>query len=421
MALLARQEGVGDPRCRYYDYLNYSAYYAFLEEVEQQLAAEPETVVARLQNIQSFLANRSGAVATFAGSEASIAVNAPLVDAFFADIASEEREYPVYDLTVPPVREGFAIDGNIQYNCNCAAFSQIGAEPDYALNVIGSLVADQLLIPILRDQMGAYDAFCGIDGDFAMYLISYRDPNVKATFNVYDSIPEKLAAMELTQDQIDGYIMQQYSELAKPAGELSGAVDALTRVLHGRPADEKLQQMRACKSVTPESVKNAAGVFTLLMEKGCRGTVGPIGTLQANSDLYDAIQNPFHTEDLTQVSFSDVAEDHEFRDAIYYAFTSGMMLPKEEGLFAPDEPATVGDFLGGLYMLIGGANNDPEACREALAAYGLVDAEQDLDAELHEDLLCNILAALGAGITTDTPDEAVPRADLANLFAQLAQ
>ena len=420
VALYSRQEGVGDPRSRYYDYLNYTSYYAFLEELEAQMASEPETVVARLQNVQSFFTNRSGAVATFAGNEASIAVNAPLVDTFFADIASEEREYPAYDLPVPPIREAVSVDGNIQYNCNCAAFSQIGVEPDYSLNVIGSLIADQLLIPVLRDQMGAYSVWCGTDGDYAMYLISYRDPNVKATFDLYDSISEKLAAMELTQEQIDGYIMQQYSSLAKPAGELGGAVTAMTNILHRRPADEKLQQMRAYKSVTPESVKAAAEAYAKLMEKGCRGTVGPIGTLQANSDLYDAIQNPFHTEDLTQVSFSDVAEDNEHHDAIYSAFTSGMMLPKEDGLFAPDEPATVGDFLGGLYMLIGGGSNDPDACKETLVGYGLVAADQDLNAELHEDLFCNILTALGAGFSTDTPDAAVPRADLADVFVQLA-
>ena len=268
--------------------------------------------------------------------------------------------------------------------------------------------------------MGAYSVWCGTDGDYAMYLISYRDPNVKATFDLYDSIPEKLAAMELTQEQIDGYIMQQYSSLAKPAGELGGAVTAMTNILHRRPADEKLQQMRAYKSVTPESVKAAAEAYAKLMEKGCRGTVGPIGTLQANSDLYDAIQNPFHTEDLSQVSFSDVAEDNEHHDAIYAAFTSGMMAAKEEGLFAPDEPATVGDFLGGLYMLIGGGSNDPDACKETLVGYGLVAADQDLNAELHEDLLCGLLTAIGAEMTTDTPDAAVTRADLADLFVQLS-
>ena len=420
IALYARQEGIGDPRMRYYDYLNYTAYYAFLEELEQQMAADPEAVAARLQNLQSFLANRTGAVAAFAGNEASIALNRPLAEAFFADMTAEVREYPVYDLPVPPTKEAISVDGNIQYNLMCASFSQLGMEPDYALDVIGSLIGDQLLYPVLRDQMGAYSVWCGMDDDTAMYIISYRDPNLKATFDLYESIPEKLAALELTQDLIDGYILNAYSALAKPAGELKGAVDELTRILHCRPADETLQKMRACKSVTPESVKASASYYAALSEKGPRGTVGPIGTLQENSDLFDAIQNPFHTEDLSQMSFSDVADDSEYHDAIYAAFTSGIMLPKEDGIFAPDEPATVGDFLGGLYMLIGGGSNDPDSCKDTLVEYGLIAADQDLSAELHEDLFCDILTALGAGFTTDTPDAAVSRADLADVFVQLS-
>ena len=138
-------------------------------------------------------------------------------------------------------------------------------------------------------------------------------------------------------------------------------------------------------------------------------------------DLYDAIQNPFHTEDLTQVSFSDVAEGSEHYDAIYAAFTGGYMLPKEDGIFAPDDPATVGDFLGGVYMLIGGGSNDPEACKEVLVGYGLVSADQDLNAEMNEGFLCGLLQALGAGMSTDNPEAPVSRADLADLFVQLTQ
>ena len=116
-----------------------------------------------------------------------------------------------------------------------------------------------------------------------------------------------------------------------------------------------------------------------------------------------------------------MAEGSEHYDAIYAAFTGGYMLPKEDGIFAPDEPATVGDFLGGLYLLIGGGSNDPEGCRDALVSYGLVSADQDLNAEMTEGFLCSLLQALGAGMATDTPEATVSRADLADLFVQLTQ
>ncbi|MBR5962158.1 MAG: insulinase family protein [Clostridia bacterium] len=419
MALTKRQAGIDDPNTRMQEYLNNIPFYTFLENVEQQIAAEPESVVARLQAIQSFLANRTGAVATIAGNENTIAVNAPLVDTFFADLPAEERAYPAYDLPVPGMKEGLSVDGNIQYNCIGASFKQLGIEPNYAYNIIGTIITDQLLIPVLRDQMGAYGVTCGMSDNTGLMIYSYRDPNVKATFDLYDSIPEKLAALELTQEQIDGYIMSQYSAIARPAGELTGAVAQITSVLRELPEDERLKMMRDYKSVTPETVKNAAAVYALLNEKGARGTAGSIGALQANSDLYDVILNPFHTEDLSRVSFSDVAEDNEHHDAIYAAFTSGLIQPKEETLFAPDEPATVGNFLGGLYMLIGGGSNDPEACKAGLSAGGLLSADQDLNAELNEGFLSSILAAMGAASPTETPDAAVSRAELAELFIQL--
>ena len=235
VALDNRQEGIGDPNCRYYDYITYIPYYEFLADLEKQMDSDPKTVVAHLQSVQSFLADRCGAVSTFAGNEASIVLNAPLVDAFFADMASEARDYPVYDLPEPAMREAIAVDTGIQYNCIAASFSQIGAEPDYAFKIIGTLIRDKVLIPILRDQMGAYGVYSGMDGDYALYLISARDPNVQATFDLYDSIPERLRNMELTQDQIDGYIMNAYSDLAKPEGELTGAVTAMADILEGMP------------------------------------------------------------------------------------------------------------------------------------------------------------------------------------------
>ena len=423
IALYARQEGIGDPKCRYYDYLNYTSYYAFLEDLEIRIAENPDEVLARLQNVQSFLANRSGAIAAFAGNEKSIALNAPLVDDFFAGMPLEAREYPVYNLPVPQLREAIAVDGNIQYNCAAASFSQIGAEPDYALSVIGQLIVDKLLMPILRDQMGAYTLFCGMDDNTALYLISYRDTNIKATFDVYDSIPEKLAGFDLTQAELDGYILNCYSVLAKPGGELSDATAEIERIIQERPADEKLQIMRAYKSVTPETVRASAEVFTLLAEKGPHGTVGPIGALQENAGLYDTVINPFHTEDLTQAGFDDVTEDNEHYEAIRFAYESGMITPKADGIFAPDDPATVRDYLGGLYLLLGGGTADAEACRDLLAGYGIVSAEEDLDAELTEEFLCRVLNAVAGQelMTTDTPDAVVKRGELADLYFQLNQ
>ena len=69
--------------------------------------------------------------------------------------------------------------------------------------------------------------------------------------------------------------------------------------------------------------------------------------------------------------------------------------------------------------MLGGPAGDPEGARAWLAGYGLVAADEDLDAPLNEQLFCDIMQAIGVGYTTDTPDVAVPRGDLADVLYQL--
>lgn len=419
--LVYRQLGISDESNRYANYMNFLDYYDFLSELEQTVQEHPEEVSARLENVQRFLANRSGAVAVAAGSEASLALNRPLADAFLAGLDDTVREPVSFDLPVPAKKEGLIIDSNIQFNLISMPWHVLDPEAEgNAYSALAQLVSDQLLIPDLRDKAGAYGAYCESDLS-EMYLYTYRDPNVSETFAYFDALPDRVSSLDADQETIDRYIISTYSDLAKPEGELSGAIKAINRRIDGAPDDVTLQAMQALKTANPETLKVFAAYLADMMNTDIRGTAGASSGINANADMFDAVLNPFNTEDLSQIALTDVPEDHEHYQAIRFAVENGCMSLREDGTFSPDDPATVGDFLGGLYILIGGGSNDPEGCREVLASYGLISADQDLDAELSEGLLCDILAALGAGMTTDDPAAAVTRADLADLFMQLMQ
>ena len=105
MLLIIRQTAIDDPYMRLAGYIGDLDYYAFLEQVEAQLEEDPQPVIDHLTALQAFLANRSGAVSGFAGNEASIALNRPLADAFFAKLPCVARDYPEYDLPVPAAPE----------------------------------------------------------------------------------------------------------------------------------------------------------------------------------------------------------------------------------------------------------------------------------------------------------------------------
>ena len=97
----------------------------------------------------------------------------------------------------------------------------MGVEKDAYFMVWNTLVTDRLLMPVLRERMGAYAAGIMMYYDDGLALCVIRDPNVASTFEYLETLPGQIAEMEVSQDELDGYIMNVYAEEAMPEDELN--------------------------------------------------------------------------------------------------------------------------------------------------------------------------------------------------------
>ena len=408
-----------DAMYRYYTYIHDLEYYAFLEQTEALLTEDPDAALERLRGVQAFLDNRAGAVAVYAGSEEGIAVNRPLADGFLAALTRDEPVEPVaYDLPIPAASEALVVDSSVQYNGLYADYETLGLE-EYKgdLNAVSALVSDVFLYPQLRDQYGAYGVIHYAMTEDGVYIVSYRDPNIAQTFDVYDGLYDQVAAFEPDQATMDGYILSVYAEYATPDGELSGAVEAALTALTGEPQDQELTWMRELKAVTPDTLTRYAEMYRRLAEDGAQFTAGSASAINANAARYEVILNPFGAKDNTQVTLNDVPEDHPQYEAVRYAFESGYMAPVDEENFGVDEPATAGDLLTALYVMVGGTADTDEALA-FFGEYGLAAPDTDPAAAITGVEASSLMSGL-AGLMglewqdPDAQDAAMTRGDLA--------
>ena len=424
-AILYRELGAFKPLYAYYDHYNYLDFYAFLDKVEQQMETDPAAVQAKLEEMQRYFHNRTNAVSAYAGSAAGIETNAALADAFLARLDAEPIEAVTYVFDKPAQREAVILDSPVQYNCVIGDFASMGLDGYTAdLDAVASLVTDLYLFPQLREQYGVYTPMHGYLSDTGAYFVSYRDPNVRETFEVYEALPEFLAGQTPDQETLDGYILSTYSVYAMPEGELTGALSAISSALSGEPADLKLQYMRELKALTPEKLTDYAAAYEALMAGGIRSTAGGAAAINANADLYDLILNPFGSVDATQVTMADVGEEHEHYEAVRFVYENMLMAMLDEEHFGVDEAATTGDVAGALYAVIGGDASAQDEAVATLASYGILPAEAAAGDELSGAALSETLAAFGAAIGVDLAAEAggdaiLTRGELAEQLMQV--
>jgi hypothetical protein len=145
-------------------------------------------------------------------------------------------------------------------------------------------------------------------------------------------------------------------------------------------------------------------------------TVGAASAINANEALFDSILNPFGAVDTSQVALADVNEGDAHYDAVRFAFEEGFMGPQTEDRFGVDAPATQGDLLAALYVLVGGERDENEALA-AFMAYGIVTEDTDLSAPILPEDIWGLLSTVAgqevAPMTETARSDAVTRGELA--------
>lgn len=280
---LARAQALSDPTSAYFNYASNLDYYAFLAEADALLESDPDAALQKLKDVQARLKNKTAAVTIYAGTAEGIAANEQAADAFLNKLGDAPVEPAAYDLPLTDAAEAMVINSSVNFNMIYASMEQLGLEKYTGdLDVITALVSDAILYPFLRDQYGAYSVLHGATED-GMYIVSYRDPNILETYEVYTMLPDLMPQLQAMLDQeiLDGYIMSAYSYYAMPTGELTGAMTAALDTLEGEDPTRALDWMRELKAVTVDDIAGYADIYAALLENGAISTSGSQSAINA--------------------------------------------------------------------------------------------------------------------------------------------
>ena len=128
--------------------------------------------------------------------------------------ADEEKK----KLVLEPVKknEGFTTAGQVQYVARAGNFVKEGFAYTGLLQIVKVMMSYDYLWQNIRVLGGAYGCMAafGRTGDTA--FVSYRDPNLRKTNEVYDGIPDYLETFDADEREMTKYIIGTISDLDTP-------------------------------------------------------------------------------------------------------------------------------------------------------------------------------------------------------------
>lgn len=313
----------------YMNYISGIEYYNFLIELERALTSNPMSVVTELQEINKLVINKTNMITAFAGNKNNTKKYEDTIKLLLDALPAQNLPKQQYTkVPKPALREGIAVDSTVQYNVISATYDKIGTKFNGKFIPLQLLINENYTTPNIRLRNGAY----GTIEDFSLegfLLASYRDPNIKETFEIFKGLPEFLRNINITQESLDKYILKAFSNYSVPKGELVGAENAITDYLLGRSENQQLKTLHEIKSLTVQDVKDFAIIIENFLKHGAYSTVGNLQKLTENKELYDAIVaiDQGTEETLTRAQFFDV---------LLAGATDTLTVAKENGLIVGD-------------------------------------------------------------------------------------
>lgn len=275
----------------YDSYANYKGLIQEMKRVSEMSDEELAQFAEGMKEMTALLCSKNGMILTVAGSKDNISAvteQAQNLRGLFSDTQPEAADYS--KILSQPRNFAATYGSNAMYNAVSVPFKELGIEYSGKIDAFVSVVRSKVLTPVMRDTYSVYTPIFSVNRDMAT-LVAYRDPRLRETFTeVLPSLSDSIRDLNITQEELDGYITNAYSDLAYPMGPFTGAATAIDDILTNKNSFERsLTEMKELKQMTPEDIAVYADIFDKFVSDGARVSVGNPQLIAKAEDLFDEV------------------------------------------------------------------------------------------------------------------------------------
>ncbi len=258
------------------------SYLFFLRKLVDEIETGWSGVHAALEQIRTTLLNRAAMLCNVTASAADWHHIEPLLGDFLAALPNAGVKTAPWQVADTPRAEGLVIPAKVNYVGKGADLYRAGVKPSGSHIVARRYLRTSYLWDKIRVQGGAYGGQCSFDrysGGFT--FVSYRDPNLLASLDVYDRTADFLRGAALEPAELTRNIVGTIGEVDTYRLPDAKGYASMQRYLIG-DTDEARQTMREeILSTTAADLRNFADAMT---EVATHGRVAVLGSEQAIED-----------------------------------------------------------------------------------------------------------------------------------------
>lgn len=274
----------------YQDELKGVAFYRSICCIEKELSESPKSVSDKLAAIAKKMFARNRMLISFTGNNEAYGNAKPSLEKVIAGFNKMSAVGNQAEVHFNTAKEAFIDASQIQYVAKTGDFICEGYEYTGALRLLRIILSYDYLWINVRVKGGAYGCMNTFLRSGESYFVSYRDPNLSDTLDVYDRIPEYIKNFSPDERNMTKYIIGTFSALDTPMNPEAKGSRSLSAYLEGITYEQIQKERNEILNAQPEDIRRLADLVEAVLKKDSICVIGNENMIKESAGLFENVE-----------------------------------------------------------------------------------------------------------------------------------
>ena len=270
-------------------------FYHFIEELDAGFEERQAEAAEKLSKLARLLFRPENLIAGYTAEKKSLEVLTEQLEKLIPALYKDETEAATAWSIEPRRRnEGLKTSAKIQYVARSGNFVKAGLPYTGALRVLRTIMSYDYLWNNIRVKGGAYGCMNNYARSGNSYLVSYRDPNLEKTNEVFEKSVDYTENFDVSERDMTKYIIGTISSMDTPLTPSAKGARSMSAWMTGLSFEDVQKERDEVLSCGCAEIRALAPYLKAILAQNCLCAIGNEEKLEEQKEMFGCLESLFH-------------------------------------------------------------------------------------------------------------------------------
>lgn len=265
-------------------------YFDLINNILKDYDNKFDELVSFLEEMTNYIFTKENLIISFTGNNEGLEIFKNNLPNFINKLKPTASIKEQFVFEPKQLNEGFKAPYDVQYCALAGNFVKEGLKYTGALQVFSNAISTDYLWKNVRVLGGAYGCMCGFKQTGNSYFVSYRDPNLTKTYDVYKGILDYLDNFNADEDEMTKYIIGAVGTYDFPKSPSVKGLRSFNAYLIGLKDENYKQEKMEIVNATEQDIKNVKPYIEAILKQNNICVLGNINKIEEAKDYFKEVK-----------------------------------------------------------------------------------------------------------------------------------